>query len=138
MEINKVTLYRPVGLQELLLIATADFKAFPARLSWQPIFYPVLNQQDAEQIASQWNTKDKTSGYCAIVTRFAISTALFQQYEIQNVGGEIHNELWVPAEELEVFNRDIKGKIELVKVFPGEEYISPKDPILAKVLFDLV
>ncbi|RPD40719.1 ADP-ribosylation/crystallin J1 [Chitinophaga barathri] len=132
-----ITLYRPTGLQELILIAASGFKAFPPRLSWQPIFYPVLNQQYAEQIAFEWNTKDQGSGYCGIVTCFVIPEALFQKYEVQNVGGEIHNELWVPAEELEAFNRAIQGRIEIVKTFLGEEYMAPEDEVLAKMIADL-
>lgn len=37
-----MTLYRPVGLAELELIAAAGWRAYPPRLAWQPIFYPVL------------------------------------------------------------------------------------------------
>jgi hypothetical protein len=51
-------LYRPVGLREMELIAESNFKAFPPRLEWQPIFYPVLNHAYAEQIALEWNTPD--------------------------------------------------------------------------------
>jgi len=47
------TLYRPVGIKELELIERLDWKAFPPRLDWQPIFYPVLNQPYAEQIARE-------------------------------------------------------------------------------------
>lgn len=43
-------LYRPVGLREMELIAESNYRKFPPRLEWQPIFYPVLNQQYAEQI----------------------------------------------------------------------------------------
>lgn len=35
-------LYRPVGQEELELIITADYRAYPPRLPEQPIFYPVL------------------------------------------------------------------------------------------------
>ncbi len=41
-------LYRPVGLNELKLIAGLEFRAFPSRLPEQPIFYPVLNFAYAE------------------------------------------------------------------------------------------
>lgn len=41
-------LYRPVGVKELGLIAELGFKAFPPRLPYQPIFYPVLNFAYAE------------------------------------------------------------------------------------------
>lgn len=129
-----ITLYRPTGLKELLLIAATDFKSFPPRLSWQPIFYPVLNQEYAEQIAFEWNIHDEASGYCGIVTRFQISESLFQKYEPQNVGGTNHDELWVPAEELEAFNQNIEGKIEIVKTFLGEKFVQPEDPVLAKLI----
>lgn len=51
-----MTLYRPIGEKELILIAESGFKAYPPRLEWQPIFYPVLNEKYACEIAEQWNT----------------------------------------------------------------------------------
>jgi hypothetical protein len=44
-------LYRPVGPEELALIEQSGYRAFPARLLCQPIFYPVLNETYAVQIA---------------------------------------------------------------------------------------
>jgi hypothetical protein len=46
-------LYRPIGRKEYDLIKQSDFKEFPPRLNWQPIFYPVLNQEYAEKIAGE-------------------------------------------------------------------------------------
>lgn len=112
-----VTLYRPTGIKELELIAASGWKAFPPRLDWQPIFYPVLNQIYAAQIAKEWNTEDAFSGYCGIVTRFAIAEEHFLTYKTENVGGVLHNELWVPSEALDLFNRNIRGTIEVVEVF---------------------
>lgn len=116
------TLYRPVGLKEMELITESEFKAFPPRLEWQPIFYPVMNQEYAEQIAREWNTPDEFSGYCGIVTVFEVDSAYLQQFEIQNVGDKNHNELWIPSEELETFNENIVGEIKIVQVFYGEKY----------------
>lgn len=110
-------LYRPVGLKEMELIAETDFKLFPPRLEWQPIFYPVTNQDYAEQIALEWNTVDEFSGFIGIVTAFEVKTAFLEQYEVQNVGDKNHNELWIPSEELPDFNANIVDGIELVKVF---------------------
>ena len=39
-----VTLFRPVGQKELDLIKESDWRRFPPRLHWQPVFYPVLNE----------------------------------------------------------------------------------------------
>ncbi|HVU58082.1 MAG TPA: hypothetical protein VHD83_23640 [Puia sp.] len=131
---NTARLYRPVGIKELELIMQSGWKKFPPRLEWQPIFYPVLNQPYAAQIASQWNTRDEFSGYCGIVLEFLVEENFFSQYAVQNVGGEIHNELWVPAEELEEFNRHIVGDIQIVEVFFGESYQPPSNETLSQML----
>ena len=44
MNAETTTLYRPVGSEELRLIAASGFREFPPRLPGQPIFYPVLNE----------------------------------------------------------------------------------------------
>lgn len=119
-----VTLYRPVGQKEMDLIKDSGYKTFPPRLEWQPIFYPVMNQQYAEQIALQWNTKDEFSGYAGYVTAFDLPENYLRQFPVQNVGGEIHNELWIPAEALEEFNKNIIGEIRVVQSFFGDGYKS--------------
>ena len=111
------TLYRPAGQKELDLVKGSGNKKFPPRLEWQPIFYPVMNQAYAEQIAMEWNTKDEFSGYAGYVTAFDLPDDYLQQFPVQNVGGEIHNELWIPAEQLEEFNSKITGEIRVVRSF---------------------
>lgn len=107
-----VTLYRPVGTRELALIEAADFCAFPPRLPEQPIFYPVTNEAYAVQIARDWNTKfDDRIGY---VTRIKLPKEYLSQFERKIVGGAEHEELWVPAEQLDEFNSMIVGKIEVI------------------------
>ncbi len=59
---NELTLYRPVGEAEREVIAASNFRKFSPRLSWQPIFYPVLNEAYATQIARDWNTKNAACG----------------------------------------------------------------------------
>ncbi len=111
------TLYRPIGQKELDLIAEADFNAFPPRLEWQPIFYPVLNEEYASQIAREWNTKDEANGCVGYVTKFEVDEAYLSQYEIHQVGGKVHLEYWIPAEELSIFNDHLVGKIEAIKEY---------------------
>ncbi|SFD83345.1 hypothetical protein SAMN05518672_103419 [Chitinophaga sp. CF118] len=129
-----ITLYRPIGIKELELIIDAGWKKFPPRLSWQPIFYPVLNQKYAEEIASQWNTTDDFSGFCGIVTAFELNFEHYSKYTVQNVGGVIHEELWIPAEELDLFNNNIAGTISVKKVFFGSNFILPEQQIVAQEL----
>ncbi|MEM6684683.1 MAG: ADP-ribosylation/crystallin J1 [Bacteroidota bacterium] len=128
------TLYRPIGEKELILIAKSDFKKFPSRLEWQPIFYPVLNEEYAIEIASKWNTKDEFGNYLGFVTEFKITDEEFDTYEIQNVGAIHHNELWVPANKLADFNKAILGKIKVTKVFIGDKFKSPMDNIISEII----
>lgn len=115
-------LYRPVGLFEYQLIKESGFKKFPPRLYWQPIFYPVLTQQYAEKIAKEWNTQDQGGGYIGYVTRFKMPDAYLSQFEVKVVGDSFCQELWIPAAELENFNSQIQGTIEIINVFKGEKF----------------
>lgn len=98
---------------------TVAGKHFRRDWTWQPIFYPVLNQEYAEQIAQEWNTRDAFSGYCGIVTRFEVQATYILNFKVENVGAAIHNELWIPAEELANFNKHISDKIEVLSAFFG-------------------
>src|SRR5438128_2038716 len=113
-------LFRPVGQKELELIQQSEFMAFPARLPQQPIFYPVSNEEYAAQIARGWNTKHGVEkvGY---VTRFRVRNTYLNKYEIQTVGSSVHQEYWIPAEELQEFNRNIVGRIEVVSEYRDED-----------------
>lgn len=51
------------------------------------------------------------------VTRFSVLADFLTRYPAQQVGGAVHRELWVPAEELEEFNRHIVGPIEVIAEF---------------------
>jgi len=127
-------LYRPVGMKEMELIAESAYKKFPPRLAWQPIFYPVMNQQYAEQIALEWNTKDEFSGFIGVVTAFEVTADYLKKYEVQNVGGEIHNELWIPSSAMQEFNSQIVGEIEIVNVYFTSQSVGTQIESLANKL----
>ena len=112
--VSTTTLYRPVGPKELDLIKQSDWKAFPPRLPHQPIFYPVLNEEYATQIARDWNAKESGSGF---VTRFEAESDYVSKFGIKTVGSSQHQELWVPAEKLVEFNRHIVGVIQVIAEF---------------------
>ena len=107
-------LYRPVGPKELALIEQSGWKRFPRRFAQQPIFYPVMNEEYPVQIARDWNVPASGSGY---VTKFAVLQEYLKKFKIENVGGPVHNELWVQAEGLDEFNNNIVGLIEVTQSF---------------------
>ena len=114
-------LFRPVGEKEYILIEQSGFKKFPPRLPEQPIFYPVLNEAYAIEIASKWNTKDEFSGYVGYVLRFNIADDYISKFDVQTAGAGHHKEFWIPAEDLEEFNKNIIGLIEVIHKFECAE-----------------
>jgi hypothetical protein len=46
---------------------------------------------------------------------------------VQVVGDRTHQELWVPAEELEEFNKHIVGAITIEAAYYGEQFNSDID-----------
>jgi len=109
-----ITLYRPVGPQELFLISESKGKKFPPRLPEQPIFYPVLTKEYAVKIARDWNVPASGAGY---VTQFKVKKEFLDKYPVRVAGGNSHQEYWIPAEELEDFNKAIVGKIKVIEAF---------------------
>ena len=113
-----ITLYRPVGQAELDLIERSGFRAFPPRLPEQPIFYPVLTEEYAVQIARDWNARlsPRRVGH---VTRFQVRRQYLERHEVHTVGASTHREYWIPAGELDELNANIVGLIEVIAEFRG-------------------
>jgi len=74
------------------------------------------NKKYAAEIAGQWNVK-YNSDHKGYVTKFEIDDEYFQQFEVHIVDGDYHQELWVPAEELETFNQHIIETIQVIQTF---------------------
>ncbi|MBZ9733816.1 ADP-ribosylation/crystallin J1 [Mesorhizobium sp. CA18] len=111
---NTVTLWRPVGPQELTLIKASGMREFPPRLPDQPIFYPVLTEAYAVQIARDWNVQASGSGF---VTRFEVLKSFLDGYRVEHAGSRAHLEYWIPAEDLPQFNKAIVGEIVVTAAF---------------------
>lgn len=111
---DTVVLFRPTGETELALIRDSGWRAFPPRLPEQPIFYPVLDEEYAIQIARDWNTRDGGEGF---VLKFQVDRDYISRFHVKTVGARIHREYWIPAEDLPEFNRNIVGAIEVIHHF---------------------
>jgi hypothetical protein len=120
LSLDAMILYRPVGLEEMRLVYESGLRVFPPRLPEQPIFYPVLDESYAAQIAREWNAPSGTqAGY---VTRFEVEDDFVRRYEVRQVGSRRHVELWVPAEELGTFNRHIAPPIRVIDSYFGDGF----------------
>jgi hypothetical protein len=109
-----LTLYRPVGPEELDLIRQSGFTAFPLRVPEQPFFYPMLTEAYAVKIARDWNVPASGAGY---VTRFEVLFSFLSSFDVQNAGEVAHQEYWIPEESLPAFNAAIVGAIEVIAEF---------------------
>jgi hypothetical protein len=106
-----VTLWRATGPEELALVEASGWREWPARLTEQLIFYPVLSEQYAAKIAREWNVPRYGVGY---VTRCRVRAAFLDKYEVHQVGGRTILEYWIPADDLPNLYVNIVGTIELI------------------------
>ena len=128
MSTGTIILYRPVGPKELALITASGYREFPPRLREQPIFYPVLNEEYARQIAREWNVSASGAGY---VARFALRAdfAVCETYtytsdapidcSISAFGGLQDHE--VSPEQLEAWRDQSRASFSLC-MFPGDHF----------------
>ncbi len=124
-------LFRPTGLAEIRLVRANDWRLWPPRLPDQPIFYPVLNFDYAEQIARDWNSPDPANNHLGFVTRFELAAEFTARYPVQIVGAAaMHQELWIPAEKIDAMNAAIIGRIELVAAYRNRQRIDPTAKLL--------
>jgi hypothetical protein len=110
-----VILHRPVGKAELDLVLSSG--VFPPRLPHQPVFYPVIDYDYAVEIARDWNARQNGEGH---VLRFEVDDAFIARYIPAEAGGRTRREYWIPAEDLDRFNKALLGPPELVASFRKE------------------
>jgi hypothetical protein len=110
-DIRTVTLWRPVGPDELAQVEASGWREWPPPQPSQPIFYPVLSQEYAATIARDWNVPESGAGY---VTRFRVLQSFLGNYRVHEVGGQQVLEYWIPADDLPGLNAAIVGIIEVV------------------------
>lgn len=112
------TLWRPCNDAELALVADTNWRRWPPRLFWQPIFYPVLNESYATEIARGFQVPAFGVSH---VTRFEVDEVYLAKFEVQRVGSKTSLEYWIPADELEEFNDHIVGTIQIVATYGPQD-----------------
>jgi hypothetical protein len=100
-------LYRPVGQRQYELVEAMGFRRFLPRLPEQPFFYPVANEEYATQIAREWNGWDEASGWTGHVLQFRVRSEFLRDYPVRTVGSALHQEYWIPADQMDLFNRSM-------------------------------
>lgn len=55
-------------------------------------------------------------------SRFEVNLSYIEKFPIKTVGAQsLHEEYWIPAEEMQEFNDNIVGKIEVISTFKGDK-----------------
>lgn len=80
--------------------------------------YRPVGPKELALIARDWNVRDSGAGY---VTRFAVRCEFVARYAVQTVGATVHQELWIPAEDLAGMNCNIVGVIEVIAEYKREQ-----------------
>lgn len=103
-------LFRPVGEKEFRMIQQSGFKSFPARLPGRRVLNPVLNKEYAAEIASK-----RKAGGRNYVVEFEADDSYISWFETKTVGQ--HQEISIPAEQIDEFNSHLIGLISVVAVY---------------------
>jgi hypothetical protein len=115
-------LFRPIGANELGLIAKSGFRRFPPRLAENPAFSPVAAFDDARRVAELSKTQDKRSGFAGFVIRFEVADDYVERLAARASHSPPGGGFQVPPGELENLNSHLVGRIEVVRRYFGERY----------------
>lgn len=61
--------------------------------------------------------KTNTTDFDITNANWKVRAEFLSRYSVKTVGGSIHQEYWIPAEDLPEFNRNIVGLIEVISEF---------------------
>lgn len=116
-------LYRPVGLYEMSKILDLKGEEFPKEFFNHSLCRVIVNLDYALKVARDWNAKDRNSGYAGFVIEFEVNKSFIDNYTVQCVGKNNGLEYLIPANQISIFNYNIKGKIKIQDAFFGDDYI---------------
>lgn len=109
-------LYRPMSADEYNEIVAKEYSGFPPRTAEQPLFTALLSHEGASEIARRMKIA-KTADHTVYVVSFLVDDAYIRQFPVQHSGEPSRRALWIPADELEILNQHLIGKIRMIDRF---------------------
>lgn len=106
-------LFRPISAEEYKAIEARDFSGFPKRTEGQQILTVLLSQKGAMEIARRLRVEKQKDNMVYVVS-FLVEDAYIRQFPVQYREDSEYSTLWIPAEETEILNQHLIGKIRLV------------------------
>ena len=107
-------LYRPLSAEEYNAVAEKGFRGFPPRSAEQPLFAALLSQTGAKKIARHMRI-EKQAEHTAYVVSFLVDDAYIRQFPVQQDDEPDFRALWIPAEDVEILNQHLIGKIRIIE-----------------------
>lgn len=113
-------LYRPVTTSEYKAIEAKSFAGFPrSEKGKQQMFTALLSESGATEIARRMKTAPG-DGDVIYLMRFMVDDAYIRQFPIQNAESEERRAIWIAADEIDILNQHIIGKISVVESFRSD------------------
>lgn len=109
-------LYRPLSAEEYSQIAERQFTGFPPCRDGQQLFTLLLSQQGAEAIARRMRIAKQSEPVVYVVSVNA-EDAFIRQYPVQHKEDPDRRAVWIPADEVDILNQHLVGKIRLIEQF---------------------
>lgn len=106
-------LFRPLSAQEYHAIEERNFEGFPKRTEGQQILTVLLSQEGAMEIARRMRVEKQKENKVYVVS-FLVEDSYIRQFPVQYLEQPEYSALWIPAEETEILNQHLVGKIRLV------------------------
>lgn len=106
-------LYRPLSAEEYRAVEAKGFTGFPPRSEEQPLFTALLSEEGATQIARHMRIA-KTAENLIYVVSFLVDDAYIRQFPVQHANERNRRALWIPADEVDILNQHLIGKIRLI------------------------
>ena len=106
-------LYRPLSAEEYRAVEENGFTGFPPRSEEQPLFTALLSEEGATQIARHMRIA-KTAENLIYVVSFLVDDAYIRQFPVQHANERNRRALWIPADEVDILNQHLIGKIRLI------------------------
>ena len=115
-------LFRPIGANELGLIAKSGFRRFRRGWPRTPPSLPWRRSTTLVAWRSLSKTQDKRSGFAGFVIRFEVANNYVERLAARASHGPADGGFQVPPGELENLNSHLVGRIEVVRRYFGERY----------------
>ncbi len=110
-------LFRPISADEYAALEAKEFSGFPPRSAEQPLLTALLSQEGASQIARHMRIDKQTESSTVYVIGFLVEDSYIRQFPVQHADEPDRRALWIPAEETEILNQHLIGKIRVLEQF---------------------